>query len=226
MGKITSAEQTCERLINSTGQLIAEIGVTAVSTRAIAHKSGENIGSIHYHFGNKNNLFKAVVKRAISNAKIRDYHNIINKLTIKTATPTKLSLLIRSIVHEEIDNLFRSNQPLWHTQVIYQILQRDDELFEIVHKNLLIPDIEVMWKFFKFIEPSISQEHACLRTCIFKLPIYSHINYMVAILKSINASSFDENYLQQMEELLTTQTQLLLGLPIDAQLIQKKEINL
>jgi len=65
MKKYASSEQTKEALINAAGELAAETGFPNVSTRAIAERANENIGSIHYHFGGKEQLFEAVVQEVV-----------------------------------------------------------------------------------------------------------------------------------------------------------------
>jgi AcrR family transcriptional regulator len=61
MGEYSKGERTRLALIEATGELAAELGFSNVSTRAVAERSGENIGTIHYHFGGKDGLFVAVV---------------------------------------------------------------------------------------------------------------------------------------------------------------------
>ena len=56
-----SSLKTRKGLINAAGELAAEKGFHSVSTRAVAERAQQNIGSIHYHFGSKQKLFEAVV---------------------------------------------------------------------------------------------------------------------------------------------------------------------
>ena len=65
MKEYATSKKTRRNLIDATGNIAAETGFTNVSMRAVAKRAGENIGSIHYHFGNKSNLFKEVIKEAL-----------------------------------------------------------------------------------------------------------------------------------------------------------------
>lgn len=50
--------------VSAAGKLFAEHGFEAVSTRMIAKEAGIKLGSIHYHFGRKENLYVAAYTAA------------------------------------------------------------------------------------------------------------------------------------------------------------------
>ncbi len=52
-----------ERLLNSAEKLFAERGFDGTSTRDITALSGDTLGTLSYHFGNKDMLFAEVVRR-------------------------------------------------------------------------------------------------------------------------------------------------------------------
>jgi AcrR family transcriptional regulator len=52
-----------DRLVGAAGALIAEGGVAAATSRAIADRAGENLGSITYYFGSKNALVSEALLR-------------------------------------------------------------------------------------------------------------------------------------------------------------------
>jgi AcrR family transcriptional regulator len=52
-----------ERLLNSAEKLFAERGFDGTSTREITALSGDTLGTLSYHFGNKDRLFGEVVRR-------------------------------------------------------------------------------------------------------------------------------------------------------------------
>ncbi len=53
------------KILATARTLFAERGLAATSTRAIAHRSGVNLALIHYHFGNKEGLYRRVVEMEI-----------------------------------------------------------------------------------------------------------------------------------------------------------------
>ena len=212
MRKYTSSESTKRNIVEAAGELAAEMGIDNVSTRAVADASGENIGSIHYHFGGKDGLFEAVVRDAMDGCMGLDFSEVVDALT-PDATPEELSRAIRVAVAGEINDIFRSDSPAWHPQVIYQLLQRDNVLCDIFTKEVLDPSMEAMRRFFKILDPDMGDEDIFLRIVVMKMPIYAHANYRKAMLKRLNATEYSEEYLQKLEDILVRQTQVDLGLP-------------
>lgn len=214
MATYATSETTKGLLINAAGELAAEQGFSNVSTRAVAVRSGENIGSIHYHFGGKDGLFEAVVAEAMHGC--RDVEVLSSFLESEKAPSREaISQILRQVIAAEISDLFRSNRPDWHSQVIYQLLQRDDDLYEMLRKELLDPSLDALAKLFLLINPSFTSEELFLHSIVIKMPVFSHANNMKAIQKRLGVDYYSEDYLQKLEDVLVKQTQLLLGLPLD-----------
>jgi AcrR family transcriptional regulator len=214
MSEYKKSRKTRELLIETTGELVAGKGFSNVSMRAIAERSGENLGSIHYHFGNKETLFEEVVKTAIVDFKEQPPWRVVTELATD-ASPKELSKTIRKIVHRQIRTLFNPEKPRWHTPVIYQLLQHEGSLFDLFESEVLEPDMAAMRKLFLMIDPSLGADQILLHTLILNMPIFSHANYITTILKLLKTSEYSDEYLQCLEDLLVRQTQLLLGLPED-----------
>ena len=59
------ASATDERLLAVAEGLFAEHGIHAVSVRSITVEAGANIAAVHYHFGTKLDLIRALVERRV-----------------------------------------------------------------------------------------------------------------------------------------------------------------
>ena len=59
-------QQTAAALLQAAEKLFSEKGYEAVGTREIARAAGANLAAIRYHFGSKELLFNAVVKKLMS----------------------------------------------------------------------------------------------------------------------------------------------------------------
>lgn len=57
------AGATVDRLLDAAEALFAERGIDAVSVRAINAAAGANVAAVHYHFGSKEALVEAVLRR-------------------------------------------------------------------------------------------------------------------------------------------------------------------
>lgn len=212
-GYLTS-DTTKGKIINAAGELAAEHSLGHVTTRMVADRAGENIGSIHYHFGSKDGLFEAVVREAIGGCSHDEDLEIIKDIT-PDATPEELSAVIRKLVASEITDMFRSDRPIWHVPVVYQLLQRDDHLYDLFDEMVLQKSVDGFGKLYAIIDPNMTPEEVHLRAVIMKMPVFAHADYRKAMLKMLGADEFSESYLQLMEDLIVKQTQLLLGLPLD-----------
>jgi AcrR family transcriptional regulator len=201
-------------MINAAGELAAEIGIDNVSTRAVADFSGENIGSIHYHFGGKDGLWVAVVQEAMSGCVKIGSMEKLDELE-NDPTPQKFSKMIREVVSDAIIDLFRSDRPDWYPQVIYRLLQRDDDLYELFRTGRLDPQMDFVHRLIGMINPQLDDEEIFIHGSLMLLPVFAHANYRNALLKRLKMKTYSDEYLKRMENLLVRQTQLVLGLPED-----------
>jgi len=209
-----SSDTTKLKIIHAAGDLAAERGFDNVSTRMVADRSGQNIGSIHYHFGSKNGLFEAVVRAAMLGCAEYLEEEFVNGLD-KNSPPEDLSRVIRVLIENQISDMFRSDRPAWHVPVIYQLLQREDHLYDLFDESVIQPSVQAMTRFFRIIDPDMDAEEIHLRAVLMKMPIFAHGDYMKAMLRMLKTDHYSELYLQRMEDLIVKQTQLLLGLPLD-----------
>lgn len=212
MKKYASSEQTRQALINAAGELAAEMGFPNVSTRAIALRSNENIGSIHYHFGGKEQLFEAVVQEVVKrcnaypvSAAIEPFYNVLD-------TPAGQSGAIRAIVKREITLLFDPDYPLWHSRVIYQLMQQKSRLQDIMAKELFDPIVDTITSLLRRIDSNMGRQETFLIITQIISPIASHADYMSYCLKHLETDHYSAEYLQKMENMIVRQTELYLGL--------------
>jgi AcrR family transcriptional regulator len=60
---VTTVLDTPDRLLDAAERLFAAQGVDAVSVRAVNAAAGTNVAAVHYHFGSKDSLVEAVLRR-------------------------------------------------------------------------------------------------------------------------------------------------------------------
>lgn len=212
MKKYTSSEHTREALINAAGELAAEMGFPNVSTRAVAERAGENIGSIHYHFGGKEQLFEAVVREVIKRGRSLTIEQVIEPFSDKLSEPEWQTEAIRAMIQREISILFDPKSPRWHTRVVYQLMQYRNPMQELLKTELINPFIEAIDRIVLAIRPDMHSRERFIVASLLYSPIISHADYMTIYLERLDDEYYTPDYLQHLEDMIVHQTTLLLGI--------------
>lgn len=102
---------TEKRLLEAAGEIFAEHGYRAATVRQICEKARANIAAVNYHFGDKEGLYRAVL-RSVHRASAEKYQP---SLPVTHATPEqKLGVFVRSLLHR----IFDEGRPGWHTKIM------------------------------------------------------------------------------------------------------------
>ena len=211
MSTYQTSAKTRRALIEATGQLAAEKGFNAVSTRAIAQLAGENIGSIHYHFGSKEKLFEAVIRSVAT----RWVDNPVDKALsgCDVTTPEGQAEAISRIIHREAALLFDKTKPPWHCRVIYQVMQYPNALQETFSALVLEPDNDCILGLLNNIDPEMGHEAAQLHFVVMLAPLFFHAEYQDVILRKLGPTDYSDPYLQRLVDTCIAQTLRLFNLP-------------
>ena len=59
-------DETRNEILKAAEESFAMAGFTGATTREVAARAGVNVATLHYHFGNKEGLYRAVIERAVS----------------------------------------------------------------------------------------------------------------------------------------------------------------
>lgn len=88
-----------ERLLDAAAQLFSEQGFAETSTREICTAAGLNPGAIHYHFGDKDALYRAVLSRPIDEMHAQQDGFEAEELSLREA----LGRFLASFLSEAVD---------------------------------------------------------------------------------------------------------------------------
>lgn len=66
MVETADTKDTKERILDTAERIFAEQGINACSIRSITSEAGVNLASVHYHFGSKEALIRAVWERRVA----------------------------------------------------------------------------------------------------------------------------------------------------------------
>lgn len=213
MNRYKTSDKTRQALINAAGELAAEQGIATVTTRAIAERANENLGSIHYHFGGKEKLYAAVINQIAERWQAHSLRDIGS--SVESPSRQDLAEMVKLIVRRNIALIFDPELPAWHCRVVYQLLQRTSPLLETFRDVVMTREIDQAVELMKMINPAFDDEMAILHYYMMITPLQFHADYRDAILNRLNVNDFDENYVRKLEDLCIRQNLLLLNLPLD-----------
>ncbi|RME64538.1 MAG: TetR/AcrR family transcriptional regulator, partial [Alphaproteobacteria bacterium] len=174
------APATKARILDAAEALFARRGFHAVSLRDIAQKAGVQLALSHYHFGSKDDLFRAVVDRRADD-NVRGLRQALDRAIAASAdTPPKLEAILRAFI-EPIFARARHGGEGWknYVQLLAQVAnQPQNEAFQTpvnAHYDSVVRDFvaqirralphlaaaDVHWGFY-FLQAAIT--HALLET--------------------------------------------------------------
>lgn len=214
MPKYASSEQTIQALINAAGELAADKGFANVSTRAVAARAGANISSIHYHFGSKEGLFEAVLRRIIEHINRNSYRQAMVPFEDELDSPEGQARAVAAIVRRHLAGFFDKTKPWWFPKIMYQVLQYDTHLYRIVFAEFIEPMNEVVFELLERIRPGMSiEDKALYNVLLLSLPAM-HSDYRLPIQSSLEMNGYSDSYLGKLEEMSIRVVQQALGLPV------------
>jgi len=104
--------ETRQRLLEAAGEVFAERGFHQATVREICRRANANVAAINYHFGNKQEMYAAVLKYAL--------HCASGKYSAPTAPVTRANaaLQLRAIVAARLGVVFDPGRPAWHGKLM------------------------------------------------------------------------------------------------------------
>ena len=101
--------ETRRRLLEAAGELFTEKGFHLAGTREICRKAGTDIAAIHYHFGNKEKLYEAVLRYADS--------LLVDPVPVFEGKPTPEARL-RTMIEWILSQCIVQGQPAWRWKFV------------------------------------------------------------------------------------------------------------
>jgi AcrR family transcriptional regulator len=89
----SSSTETKEQIITVAEEMFAEHGFVGTTLRNVVSKAGVNIAAVHYHFGSKEELFRAVVAR-FAHPVVEQELNLLSELKARDELPSVEEILL------------------------------------------------------------------------------------------------------------------------------------
>ena len=134
---MATADDTRERILESAASTFAEKGYDAATIRDICHKAGANQGAINYHFGDKEQLYVELIKRA---HRLRAEQVPLPNWHRNTRSEDKLRDFIRVTITRMVDD----PAPKWQMQLMMREMFQPTETCRALVQDFFRPHFEAL----------------------------------------------------------------------------------
>ncbi len=215
MARYATSEGTQAVLIQAAGELFAEFGVAGVGTRAIAERAGENIGSIHYHFGSKEGLLLATLRYATRELLNDPLGHYLDEHRDLAATTRGQACLAAGFVGLFFDLVCSRDTPPWCMSLLLHTLQQPSEARSAMRQEIMDPIQNAYLRLHRLIHPdaplATAQVWALNRTA----EATFYVLFESAILDYLSSPSYAPEFLGEARRQIQTAALLTLGLPCE-----------
>lgn len=135
--KRADGDVTRAHLLNTAGQVFAEVGYAAASSKEICRRAGANVAAVNYHFGSKDGLYEAVL--------IEAHRQIVSvdELLALTDTSADPRAKLGAVITHLIGHAPRSVES-WGTRVLIRELVTPSHLVPALVRQAIKPKAEVL----------------------------------------------------------------------------------
>ncbi|MDR2117744.1 MAG: CerR family C-terminal domain-containing protein [Planctomycetaceae bacterium] len=133
-------------------KLFSKLGYNNVTTRMIAEKANVNQGSIHYHFGSKENLYVEVYKLANGTDKALDIETLLNEEPTLLNTPEGKSYAIFRIVSDWFHRHFYDSEE-WKPRLIFRELFEPSPVYDRLVEEVFKPETKSRLRLYSLLAP-------------------------------------------------------------------------
>ncbi len=125
MATYQNSEKTRLALIEAAGELFAEKGISAVTTREIAQKAGAAQNAITYHFGGIKGLINAVWAHVLIEWEPGSFRSYIRENTMLLNSREGAKELVSGAIHRLFQIMYHPDRPLWISKfLVHSALSR------------------------------------------------------------------------------------------------------
>lgn len=211
-------ESTKEQLLTSAGELFAERGYEAISTRMIAEKAGVKLSAIHYHFGSKENLYNQACITAHARGRITTFSMVMKDNPALLETPEGQAEIIRTVIFRSFHDHFRTDRPEWETKILLKELVQPTSAMKILAAEIFKPDADSAMHFYKRVKPDATDEEAAAWSDMHygQMILYKVARKTIEIVR--DGMPLDDNFFRTAAAKLARALILEAGLPLPADL--------
>jgi AcrR family transcriptional regulator len=172
--KSASAEKNPEtraRLLEAAGEIFAERGFRSATIRDICRKADANVAAVHYHFGDKEELYAEVLKHW-SGIALQKYPPHLG-LPDDAPVERRLHAFIRSALFRMHDK----GRPAWHGKVMAREMVEPTSALEDLTRDVIRPLYARLVALVREIHggrPGPEQLRLCVNSILGQIMFYQH----------------------------------------------------
>ena len=136
MSLTTTDSKTRARLLEAAGEIFAERGFRSATIREICDRANANVAAAHYHFGDKEELYLAVLRSGADEA-LKKYPPTLG-LTGTESAEEKLQVFIRSLLLRISDK----GRPAWHGKLMAREMAEPTAALDSLINDMYRPLVE------------------------------------------------------------------------------------
>lgn len=213
----SSPQNVKERILDAAGLLFAEHGYDNVSTRQIADRADVRLGSLYYHFTNKETLYNHVFRKVYDLDNALTYDVLLQKEPLIFDTPEGKAYAIQRVVFDYFQrHVFISEE--WRKKLIYREMLSPSSVFRPYVEKKLKEETEKMKEFFFTLCPEGSETDALYWS---QLPCTQGLFYFMTL--DFLERQYDSDFLGELDKVTIKRTAKLMILFLDLPLPQMLE---
>ena len=209
---------TRERLIITAGELFAELGFDAVSTRMITDKAAVKLSSIHYHFGSKEALYIECCRYAHKKVKRKNFGDVIAENPHLMETPEGQARIVYLTVSQHMHELFSVHKDRWESKLLQLEVVFPTKAIKFLAEEAFRPEADASRNFYKRVRAGATDEEASAWSDLFygQILLYKVAGPIIAFVRG--ESYLQDSYFQTVALTLSRAMILEAGLPLPDEL--------
>lgn len=166
---LDAAPATRQRLLAAAAQVFASKGFHDATIREISAAADANVAAVNYHFGDKEGLYREVLRYADHCAAVNRHMSAASEASSRTEPRAQLAMFIRAY----LAGLVESGKLAWHGQLVARELQSPSPALDIIVNENIRPRSQMLGAIVRALlsdglEPSRVTEHVVNR-CKFSI---------------------------------------------------------
>jgi len=188
---------TRQRLLMAAGKLFAEKGMSGASIREIARKARVNVAAVNYHYGSKENLYRAVLHYVFVERTGLQASSFLPPPG-EQATPQAMADALARLVAHRVSVYLSPEEALWPSRIAIRCLLDPRPAFESIIDEFLEPEHKALRDTIRALNPRWSETKARLWAFSVIGEIAFYIFARVPLLRVMSRDAYDKAFLEEL----------------------------